>query len=579
MAEPAAGKPRYTAFLSYSHKDAAAAGRLHRRLETYRLPKRLVGKATPRGPVPERLWPIFRDRDELPAATDLSETVREALAQSGSLIVVCSPHSAESLWVAEEIRVFRELHPDRPILAAVIDGDPPACFPAALRAFGRDGTWHEPLATDLRPQGDGPQLGLLKLVAGVTGVGLDDLVQRDATRRIRRVTAVTVAALVAMLITTALAVFAFDARRDADRQRAEAERQRAAAEGQIEFMLTELRSRLRGVGSIEIMQAVNAHALRYYGGQQALSGLPADSLLRRARVLLAIGDDNVSFGNFAAALVAFREAHRTTAEQLARNPEDPERMLQHMRSESRIGRFHAARREWPSAQSRYVRAAAMAENLLNVAPDNPDYMMAVGSTVTDLGDLQLNGLGDPASAQKSFERAVHWFGSAVQARAGNADALRAHANAYAHLADTFFMRESWRESLQARLRQHAILERLHGTDPANLETGYRLALAERGLAVAYAKVENRADARSHMIRAFDWSSRLTRRDPRNTEWWLLRASIGCDLYFRDLGMPSGTSRAMLRDEIRRSVAPVAASGNPNASRLANCLSALSSPSR
>ena len=142
--------------------------------------------------VPERLWPIFRDREELPAATDLSETVREALAQSGALIILCSPHAAGSLWVAEEIEVFRRLHPDRPILAAILDGDPPDCFPGKLRAFGQDGTWHEPLATDLRPQGDGAHLGLLKLVAGITGVGLDALVQRDAARRIRRVMAVTV---------------------------------------------------------------------------------------------------------------------------------------------------------------------------------------------------------------------------------------------------------------------------------------------------------------------------------------------------------------------------------------------------
>src|ERR1051325_1548544 len=196
MAERPPDSPRYTAFLSYSHKDSAPAGRLHRRLETYRLPRRLVGTETARGRVPERLAPIFRDREELPAATDLSETVREALARSGALIVLCSPRSAGSLWVAEEIETFRRLHPDRPVLAAILEGDPPDCFPGVLRALGRDGTWHEPLATDLRPHRDGPRLGLLKLVAGITGVGLDALVQRDATRRVRRVTAVTAAAVI-----------------------------------------------------------------------------------------------------------------------------------------------------------------------------------------------------------------------------------------------------------------------------------------------------------------------------------------------------------------------------------------------
>ena len=184
----------------------------------------------PRGPVPARLSPIFRDREELPAATDLSETVREALAQSGALIILCSPNAAASLWVAEEIEVFRELHPDRPILAAILDGDPPDCFPPLLRAFGEG---HEPLATDFRRHRDGERLGLLKLVAGITGLGLDELVQRDATRRVRRVMAVTAGAVAAMLVMAVLTWRRARARREAERQRAE-------AEGLIEFMLTDL---------------------------------------------------------------------------------------------------------------------------------------------------------------------------------------------------------------------------------------------------------------------------------------------------------------------------------------------------
>ena len=277
MAEPARADIRYTAFLSYSHKDAAAAARLHRRLESYRVPKRLVGSDSPRGPVPQRLWPIFRDREELPAASDLSETVRTALAQSGALIILCSPDAAGSLWVAEEIETFRKLHPDRPILAAILDGDPPDCFPAALRAFGRDGTWHEPLATDLRPKADGKHLGLLKLVAGITGLGLDDLVQRDAARRVRRVMAVTAAAVIAMLIMTALAVVALNARREAERQRAE-------AEGLVEFMLTDLRMRLKArVGRLDVMQAVNDRALAHYERQNNLTSLSPEAIARRAR--------------------------------------------------------------------------------------------------------------------------------------------------------------------------------------------------------------------------------------------------------------------------------------------------------
>ena len=59
---------RYRAFLSYSHRDARWAKRLHGALEGYRLDKDLVGRDTVHGPVPKTLRPIFRDREDFSAA-------------------------------------------------------------------------------------------------------------------------------------------------------------------------------------------------------------------------------------------------------------------------------------------------------------------------------------------------------------------------------------------------------------------------------------------------------------------------------------------------------------------------------
>jgi len=63
---------RYSAFISYSHQDKASADWLHRTLESYRVPSRLVGRQTAAGTVPRRLVPIFRDRDELPPPPAIS---------------------------------------------------------------------------------------------------------------------------------------------------------------------------------------------------------------------------------------------------------------------------------------------------------------------------------------------------------------------------------------------------------------------------------------------------------------------------------------------------------------------------
>jgi len=89
------GERKYWAFISYSHRDAEWARWLHRSIETYSVPRRLVGRenSSSGGILPRRLNPVFRDRDELPGASDLGLKIREALQASRFLIVICSPHA------------------------------------------------------------------------------------------------------------------------------------------------------------------------------------------------------------------------------------------------------------------------------------------------------------------------------------------------------------------------------------------------------------------------------------------------------------------------------------------------------
>jgi len=511
MAEGARDEVRYTAFLSYSHKDSAAAGKLHRRLESYRLPKRLVGKEAPHGIVPARLWPIFRDRDELPAASDLSETVRAALAQSGALIILCSSHAAESLWVAEEIRVFRELHPDRPILAAILDGDPPDCFPAALRAFGQDGTWHEPLATDLRREADGAHLGLLKLVAGITGVGLDELVQRDAARRIRRVMAVTGAALVAMLIMAALAVVALNAR-------AEAERQRAEAEGLIEFMLTDLRDRLRTVRRLDIMTAVNRRALAFYGGQRELGGLSPESLERRARILLAMGEDDLERRNYPASFSAFREAHRTTAEQLARSPADPARIFAHSQSEYWVGYVGYLRRDFSAARISWQNYKRLADRLLTMDANNAGWVREAGYADGNLCTLAMEEPRDPREALQICASSLRRMEQAARLQRPDPSLLVAMANRQGWMVDVWNANGRWDRALVHRARHEELVQSLIRSDPQNFDYRDIWMKSQFGFGRLLARRGQHEEAQRKFADAAATAATLLARDPENASW-------------------------------------------------------------
>lgn len=501
---------RYAAFISYSHKDAAAARKLHARLERYRIPKRLVGTAGDHGPVPARLTPIFRDRDELPAAGDLSETVRAALARSDSLVVICSPHSAVSEWVAREIAAFRELHPERPVLAAVIAGEPGECFPEGLGGIDATGAAIEPLAADLRKAGDGQRLGFLKLVAGLTGVGLDALVQRDAARAIRRVTAVTLTALAATLVMAVLTVIALNARQEAERQRAE-------AEGMVEFMLTDLRTELRGVGRLEVLSIVNKRALEYYG-KQPLEGLPADSLQRRARILHAIGEDEETQGQLDRALARFQDAHRTTAALLAADPNNPDRIFAHAQSEFWVGSIDYRLEHTDRALEAWTRYKALAERLIAIDPRNPKYVkeaafaegalctVAMQRKPTDLKEA-LRACG---AALMQMERAAKLTGD----NSLDADLL----NRRMWLGGAMAVAKDRAGEGEQLAAQESLLEGLIRRDPKNQDHQDMWLVVQISVANREIADGKHAAAQVRLMKARDRASAMVRDDPTNKQW-------------------------------------------------------------
>jgi hypothetical protein len=524
----------YAAFISYSHKDAAAARALHRRLESYRVPRRLAGGAGDHGPVPARLTPIFRDRDELPAAGDLSEKVRAALAASDSLIVLCSPHAAGSPWVAREIEAFRELNPGRPVLAAIVAGDPVECFPPALCAAGG-----EPLAADLRRSGDGQRLGFLKLVAGLTGVGLDALVQRDAARQIRRVTAVTLVAIATTLVMAVLAIIALDARREADRQRAD-------AEGLVEFMLTDLRDRLKDTASLKVLAAVNERALAHYA-QQDLSTLSSEELERRARILHAMGEDDVTRGRLDHALAQFQEAARTTAALLAAQSGDPERIFDHAQSEYWIGRVAEKREDLARALAAYRNYLMQAKLLNRIKPGDPRYGAELAYAENALGSVNLL-LHRPVEARAHFSRALAHFLALAKLEPGKELWISKVANAHAWVADSWFDEARYSEARTERLVERKLKQGLLDRDPANRAYRYALVVTARALARIDAAEHRYAPAEATLLGLRSTMAEFLARDGDNLVRRDQATLIEVDLanLFFTIGRP-----ALARDALAR----------------------------
>jgi tetratricopeptide (TPR) repeat protein len=178
----------YAAFISYNSADRTVAQKLQRALESYAIPKSLRGATTKFGAIGARLGKVCRDRTDFRSGESLNAALIEALDRSSALVVLCSPDSARSRWVNAEIEHFKQKgRSDRifPVVARTGEsGLITDTYPPALRRDDGD----EAIAADLRPEGDGWQDGLLKVLASVLDVEFDALRQRAliaARRRMR----------------------------------------------------------------------------------------------------------------------------------------------------------------------------------------------------------------------------------------------------------------------------------------------------------------------------------------------------------------------------------------------------------
>lgn len=498
------GFGRFRAFISYSHRDKRVAARLHQRLENYRLPRRLRAKGV--GAAPDgRLGRIFRDREDLPAAGDLTEAVRAALASSDVLIVLCSPDSAQSIYVDQEIRLFRELHPGRPILSAILHGAPEAVMPAALRIE------NEPLAADLRREGDGRKLGFLKIVAGLAQVPLDALVQREAQRQLRRVMAVTGVAFVAVVILSAMTIFALQSRN-------EARVQKAAAEGLVEYMLTDLRDRLRGVGRLDVMTAVNERAMDYYESQGDLDDLPAASLERRARILLAMGEDDSNRGELALAADKFAQAHRVTGTLLAREPGNSNRIFAHGQSEYWLGFVAYRQKQWVKAKQYWQGYKRLADRLVRMQPGKLAWLRERGYAEGNLCTIAIEMASARAQTIDQCRTALAVAEKLSARQPHNLETQSDLANRHAWLAGAFIAAGDRRMAAVHFAAQDAILTRLAKDNPRDNRLNEQLMRSAMVMAENFLALRDEKAAKRYAARAAADADRLIAADPANQTW-------------------------------------------------------------
>ncbi len=481
-----ASKYNYKAYISYNHRDAGWAKWLHRAIEAYRVPRKLVGIKTSAGEVPGRIKPVFRDRDDLSSAVDLSSTVKKALLESENLIVVCSPNAAASVWVNKEIREFVSLGRQDRIFCVIVDGDPidpdsaSACFPAALSEAGLD----EPLAADARKWADGKHLARLKLIAGMLGLPLDRLQRRDLKKRqkIWAVAAVASIAIAAVLISAVSARIAAQQRRD-------------SGELLVSYKLNELRSMLQMENDPEDLGRLEEWDNQALAALMGESGTTKDALVSSAMESRDLGIALWQKSNLDAAMEVFAQSWALLAAGYQQDRGDRSVFFELGQAEFWIGQVYVTMGQLASAEEAFMAYAEITRRLIVQQPDNAEWVLEMAYALTNLGMVQKGrDVINPERAMQFMQSALEYNQIALVLDPNNPYYLSELGQSHANLADAQLGICDLKGAWQSRQTGVTLEADLLATDSENPRRKMDLAYALTGR--AYVQMQLGADGQA-----------------------------------------------------------------------------------
>ena len=536
--ERATLQQEYLAFISYRHSDNTEEDQqwatwLHNQLEVYDVPDDLIGTTNLRGEIiPAQIYPVFLDEVSLPTEADLSSAITQALDRSRFLIVLCSPGAVQSRYVNEEILHFKRTGKAGRIMAALIEGEPNAsidaakiedpdhretleCFPSALQyALTVDDQLDidnpsEPIAANFRlPDGskgmtnpnvykklllkqgrnktDAERLAhlyeeqinnaRLKIIAGILGVPLEQLTQRDkiyqlhkaqqATQRFRKIAFSMGVLALAALIAGGIAIAQW---RIAKTQQERAENLLGEIQGNLRFMNIELRDVLdKYVPQHERLKIIHhidtvVNILQQHGNQKSL-----EAEYQIAVALIQKGDKDLTNDklNPAAALPLLQQGHNTIIKISQQDPSNTKFQYGLSVSYDRSGDLELRLGNIDAALKAYQDSLIISQTLTRLDPLNTEFQGHMSTSLNNFGDIQLR-LGNTDLALKAYQDSLA-ISQTLNRLAPNNTKFQSHlSNTLNYIGELQIQLGNTKAALKVYQDSLAIIQALIRADPSN----------------------------------------------------------------------------------------------------------------
>jgi len=339
----------------------------------------------------------------------------------------------------------------------------------------------------------------------------------------------TVAGVSALLLAAALIAAAAMGVR-AVRASHAAEQHRSQAEDLVDFMLLDLRDKLRPVGRLDLLDDVGDRAMEYFAAapsSEASREATDEVLARRSLALYQIGEVRLNRGDLAGAERPFAESLALARRLAERDPGNPERLFGLGQSEFWAGYAHWKQGDREAARRHFQAYEEISRRLVAMDPERRDWRAELSYAHSNLGSV-LEAQGDLDGALNRFLHSLSIdrqlaaeTKTGADSEAAQGEALqRQHDLALTHNTVGVVLERLGRldEALVHYRADLGLRRELVRRQPDNRQWQQRLATSRQYLGALHLARGEAAIARHHLRASRDVFVGLHRHDPANAEW-------------------------------------------------------------
>jgi serine/threonine-protein kinase len=298
--------------------------------------------------------------------------------------------------------------------------------------------------------------------------------------------------------------------------RDEAYRRREQAESLIEFMLGNLRNKLKPVGRLDILDDVGAKATEYF--KAVPENLLSDTeLLHRSTALYQIGTVRIDQGKLEAAMQPLQESLALSTALSQRKPDDGARLFELGQAQFWVGYVHWRRRNLDQALVYFRQYLAVSEKLVALSPANTSWQLELSYANNNIASI-LQEQGDLEDALEKFRASIRIREQLLTTVPDNNRFRRALAVANNSAAVVSEALGQFDEAVRLHRVELSLQQDLVRRDAQNTEWQMGLAVATNYVGILL-EAQGKPEAATEQFRtAIGILDGLARRDPANATW-------------------------------------------------------------